>query len=81
MGTFLDKPLMEKNAEDGENEMCMWGLCSMQGWRIAQEDAHIACSINQSDGSQGMLFCVFDGHGGIDVSRHVEREFKKTFIG
>ena len=71
MGPFLDKPLKEKNPDDGESDLCKWGMCSMQGWRTSQEDAHITEVVKQTDGKDGMLFCVFDGHGGRDVSRYV----------
>ena len=40
----------------------------MQGWRNGMEDEHIATEIDQSDGKKGMLFCVFDGHGGKEVA-------------
>jgi protein phosphatase 2C family protein 2/3 len=41
MGDLLDKPMKDKNAESGSNNMCSWGVCSMQGWRKSMEDAHI----------------------------------------
>ena len=45
-----------------------WGACAMQGWRETQEDAHICEMVNLLDGSNAMLFAVFDGHGGTFVS-------------
>jgi hypothetical protein len=42
MGDFLDKPMKDKNPEKGNNDMCSWGVCSMQGWRKSMEDAHIS---------------------------------------
>ena len=29
MGAYLDKPIEEKNATDGDNAYCKWGACSM----------------------------------------------------
>jgi serine/threonine protein phosphatase PrpC len=52
----------------------------MQGWRTTQEDAHITTKIEQADGKDGMLIAVFDGHGGRDVSKFVEKEFISIFI-
>lgn len=52
----------------------------MQGWRNSQEDTHIAHEIDLPDGTKGMLFGVFDGHGGRDVSDFVQKEFKDTFL-
>jgi|TARA_B110000305_G_C19316798_1_gene576889 serine/threonine protein phosphatase PrpC len=64
MGAFLDSPITDKNSEVGTNEICSWGACSMQGWRTDMEDAHVAVSITLPSGKTGLLFGVFDGHGG-----------------
>ena len=45
MGDFLDKPMKDKNPEEGCNDQCSWGVCSMQGWRKSMEDAHISENI------------------------------------
>lgn len=45
MGAYLDTPLTDKNSEFGHNDMCQWGLCSMQGWRCGMEDDHIVKQI------------------------------------
>lgn len=52
--------------------MLSWGACSMQGWRMSQEDTHIVHEIELPDGTKGMLFGVFDGHGGKEVSTYVK---------
>lgn len=80
MGSFLDKPIEDKVSTQGKNDMVSWGASEMQGWRNSQEDTHIAHQIDLPDGTTGMLFGVFDGHGGKDVSSFVEKEFKDTFI-
>ena len=64
MGAYLDTPNKEKFSEKGWNDMAWWGTCGMQGWRVNMEDAHIAEEVYFSDGSKGLLFGVFDGHGG-----------------
>jgi hypothetical protein len=33
MGDYLTKPVTEKNATDGKNDVYAYGACSMQGWR------------------------------------------------
>ena len=71
MGAFLDSPITEKNPETGQNEICSWGLCSMQGWRTDMEDAHIAATITLPSKKTGALFGVFDGHGGKLVAKYV----------
>jgi serine/threonine protein phosphatase PrpC len=40
----------------------------MQGWRIEMEDSHIANEISLPQNQKGMLFAVFDGHGGKEVA-------------
>ena len=42
----------------------------MQGWRSKMEDAHIIQEVTLSNGKKGMLFGVFDGHGGPEVSEY-----------
>ena len=39
------------------------------------EDAHIATGIKLADGSDGMLFGVFDGHGGKEVAEFTRTHF------
>ena len=60
--------------------MLSWGASEMQGWRNSQEDTHIAHEINLPDGQKGMLFGVFDGHGGKEVSTYTQSIFKDTFV-
>ena len=52
----------------------------MQGFRPKQEDTHITVEVTQPDGKKGMLACVFDGHGGDEVSKWVEERFVKYFL-
>ena len=51
--------------------MVSWGASEMQGWRNSQEDTHISHELELPDGTKGMLFGVFDGHGGKEVSAFV----------
>ena len=41
MGDYLSKPMTLKSPMDGKNNRFMYGVCSMQGWRKSNEDAHI----------------------------------------
>ena len=47
----------------------------MQGWRTGMEDEHLAVEIALHDKSKGMLFGVFDGHGGQEVATHAKKHF------
>ena len=41
----------------------------MQGWRSSMEDTHICQLVNMPNSDDyGMLFGVFDGHGGQEVA-------------
>ena len=45
------------------------------------EDDHIVKQIDQSNGKKGMLFCVFDGHGGKEVAAYAKERFVEIFVG
>jgi len=69
MGSFLDKPVTEKEHGGGPwsgNGMDV-ALSSMQGWRVDQEDAHVV-EVSVSGHKELGWFGVFDGHGGSLVS-------------
>ena len=44
------------------------------------EDEHIAMEVKLADKSTGMLFGVFDGHGGQEVASHAKRHFRDVLI-
>lgn len=70
MGEYLSKPKTDKESEDGEGLGVHFGASAMQGWRVSQEDAHVALPV--FDAARGLsLFAVFDGHGGGAVSKIV----------
>lgn len=72
MGAYLSKPVKEKIHEVGENESLCFASCTMQGWRIHQEDAHNCIPDFAPDIS---LFAVYDGHGGSEVSQYLSEHF------
>eukprot|EP00927_Polykrikos_kofoidii_P067922 TRINITY_DN63343_c0_g1_i1.p1 TRINITY_DN63343_c0_g1~~TRINITY_DN63343_c0_g1_i1.p1 ORF type:complete len:388 (+),score=53.58 TRINITY_DN63343_c0_g1_i1:104-1267(+) len=69
MGTYLSTPVVRKELEDGVGPHNLrYASGSMQGWRISQEDAHMA--LPRFDEKRGLgLFGVFDGHCGGAVSK------------
>ena len=79
MGAFLDAPNKEKNSEPGKNDHFYWGACGMQGWRKDMEDTHI-CEAVDIEGSYGMLFGVFDGHGGRETAEYAKKYFTQRFV-
>merc|ERR1712048_269459 len=64
MGTYLAKPVTRKEREDCVGPAGLrCAAVSMQGWRLSQEDAHLA--LPNFDVARGLgLFGVFDGHCG-----------------
>ena len=49
----------------------------MQGWRYRMEDAHVT---SLSIVPKVHLFCVFDGHGGKEVSGYASKHFKDLLL-
>ena len=45
------------------------------------EDAHICTEIDLPGGKKGMLFGVFDGHGGKEVAVYVEAHYINHLTG
>ena len=74
MGNLLGAPVTEKETHTGStSDGELYGVSSMQGWRVHMEDAHIAeprlyaldAATNTKVELPGhSLFAVFDGHGG-----------------
>ncbi|XP_060863959.1 probable protein phosphatase 2C 6 [Metopolophium dirhodum] len=67
MGTYLSKPITDKESEDSANGWLSCGSSSMQGWRESQEDAH-NCLLDFD--KRVALFAVYDGHGGAEVAQY-----------
>ncbi|KAF7265176.1 protein phosphatase alphabet [Rhynchophorus ferrugineus] len=70
MGSFLDKPKTDKFEQCGEGNGLRYGVCSMQGWRVEMEDAHMVKTDLGEHLQDWSYFAVFDGHAGAKVSAH-----------
>lgn len=71
MGALLEKPITEKETEQGAHGDIRYAVSSMQGWRPEMEDAHVArLDLEQLEGFA--IFCVFDGHGGAFTSKFAQ---------
>lgn len=73
MGSFRSQPDLKKHTEYNRGVGLEYVSSHMCGWRIYMEDAHIALS--PMTDKKNSLFAVFDGHGGAEVSKFVERHF------
>ncbi|KAK3216026.1 hypothetical protein GRF29_8g1935095 [Pseudopithomyces chartarum] len=77
MGQTLSEPVVEKKSQSSDGDSLIFGVSSMQGWRISMEDAH-ACILDlQAAGDEAKstpadkrlsFFGVYDGHGGDKVA-------------
>ncbi|KIN06587.1 hypothetical protein OIDMADRAFT_38834 [Oidiodendron maius Zn] len=79
MGQTLSEPVLDKDSASGGDERLIFGVSSMQGWRISMEDAHATVLDLQADDgtatkpspleSRLSFFGVYDGHGGDRVAQ------------
>ncbi|KAI9282675.1 phosphatase 2C-like domain-containing protein [Sporodiniella umbellata] len=68
MGQTLSEPIVDKSSDYGKNKHVIYGLSSMQGWRLTMEDAHSAELDLENTGAS--FFGVYDGHGGSSVAKY-----------
>ncbi|KAF2651357.1 protein phosphatase-like protein 2c [Lophiostoma macrostomum CBS 122681] len=77
MGQTLSEPVVDKKSENGDGDSLIFGVSSMQGWRISMEDAHATILDLQRPGEDNKpapadkrlsFFGVYDGHGGDKVA-------------
>jgi protein phosphatase 2C family protein 2/3 len=66
MGQFLSNPNTAKETIYGGDQNCMYGVSSMQGWRVTMEDNHLVHCGSAAD--EFKVFAVFDGHRGTEAS-------------
>lgn len=76
MGQTLSEPITEKQSEEGGDDRFIYGLSSMQGWRISMEDAHTAVLRLEGDDDIA-FFAVFDGHGGAGTAKFAGKTLHK----
>jgi protein phosphatase 2C family protein 2/3 len=81
MGSHLSFPVTRKSTDYGANERVFYGLVSMQGWRIAMEDAHVVdLDLEAADDKKNCFFAVYDGHGGSSVSTFAGLNLHKRLV-
>lgn len=80
MGAYLDKPITEKESQDGDTGgSYAFGSSGMQGWRTNMEDTHVNELSFDGDAGAG-LFAVFDGHGGSEVAKFCRDNLSKILL-
>lgn len=80
MGSYLQKPVVQKDSHDGDGQGFKWASTAMQGWRTNQEDSHIHQGYLGNLKTFG-LFIVFDGHSGAQYANTVAVEFPDFLAG
>lgn len=71
--TYLSKPITKVFTEKGRGPSYEFAVGNCQGWRVTQEDAHMAHPKFVPDHTA--LFGIFDGHGGSEVAKWVATKF------
>ena len=79
MGSFLEKPLTEKDTHRGDGPGLQWASSAMQGWRVNMEDAYIA-QVGVDKFEKLCYFGVLDGHGGDLTSKYAGENMVQTII-
>ncbi|KAF2100387.1 type 2C protein phosphatase [Rhizodiscina lignyota] len=87
MGQTLSEPVVEKRSDEGQDDRVVFGVSSMQGWRISMEDAHAAVldlqpeSLSEAEAAAAdkriSFFGVYDGHGGDKVAIYAGENLHK----
>jgi len=80
MGSYLQKPVVQKESYEGTGQGYKWGSTAMQGWRTNMEDSHIHQG-NLGNLQTFGLFIVFDGHSGAQYANQVAKEFPSFLAG
>ena len=76
MGSFLDKPLTDKDTHSGEGNGLKWASSAMQGWRVNMEDADIAVTKVGKFDKLSFFWSVGRARWGSDV-----KVLRRTFVG
>jgi serine/threonine protein phosphatase PrpC len=73
----ISGPSNAKRTERRSDGGIRCAVSSMRGWRPTMEDEHI---IHLNWIKDHHLFCVFDGHGGANVSAFLKQHFVEAFL-
>lgn len=74
---YLSQAKLDFDSQEGRSSWLSVGSTSAQGWRVHQEDAHLA-DLHFADSDQLALFAVFDGHSGAEVAHYAARKLPEV---
>ena len=81
MGNELDKPILDKNSYDEENNYIKFGVSSLQGWKTQMEDYYFySIDIVPNSDKNIDIFGIMDGHRGPEVAKYVSTHFLDTLL-
>jgi protein phosphatase 1G len=74
---YLKTAATKALSHEENGDAVSYGSSSVQGWRVYQEDAHIAIINFDSNSS---LFAVFDGHNGPEVALYASKHLPQIIL-
>ena len=78
---YLDAPNDQIVAKRAWTDNSWWGACQVQGWAKEMEDTYICDQIKLPDEDGiGMVYGLFDGHNGTEVSGFIKDNFTRLFV-
>ncbi len=81
MGNELDKPILDKNCYDEENNYIKFGVSSLQGWKTQMEDYYFySIDIVPNSDKNIDIFGIMDGHRGPEVAKYIATHFLNTLL-
>lgn len=81
MGNELDKPILDKNSYDEENNYIKFGVSSLQGWKTQMEDYYFySIDIVPNSDKNIDIFGIMDGHRGPEVAKYIATHFLNILL-
>ena len=81
MGNELDKPILDKNCYDEENNYIKFGVSSLQGWKTQMEDYYFySIDIVPNSDKNIDIFGIMDGHRGPEIAKYIATHFLNTLL-
>ena len=77
MGEKLEKPIIEKNSYDDENELIIYGITEMQGYKKTMEVFTLRNTNLLEQNQNIFLFGIFDGHNGSEIAKYLSLHFSQ----
>jgi serine/threonine protein phosphatase PrpC len=80
MGEKLEKPITTKISLDKENDIIIYGMSEMQGYKKSMEVFSLKNPNILEQNKNIFLFGLFDGHNGSEVAKYLSLHFSQFLI-